>query len=533
MNYLKETENMHRKNFTKYGMNINVGAVVTAVVTIFLFVLLVIFNYNTIYSKITQLRDAMLLVFEQPMLIAMFLCLIAVIGISFSPLGKIRIGGTEASPDFKRFSWYAMLFGAGMGIGFMFWGVAEPLFHNDFTPLFASDSNVHSALATTFFHWGLFPWALYALVSLALAFYAFNMHLPLAPRSMFYPLLKDRIYGLTGDIIDGLAVVITLFSLASSLGFGALQVNAGFNYLFGTAISSNVQIVIIIVVTCFATISVVTGVDKGVRILSEMNIILAALLGSLFFIIGNSFSIISNGVSALGLYLTNLLSVNFNLVSGASAVNASLGYDWGATWTLFYWAWWIGWAIFVGMFIAKISRGRTVRDFLLSVTVIPTIIAFLWFSIFGVVAIDVNSVVNNELFQIVSSDESLSLYALISALDIGTVFKIILDVISITLIVSFFVTSSDSGSLVVDGLTSGGVAHTPTKQKIFWTAMQAVLAVGLIIVGGESALDIIQMVLIITASPFSIVIILIIILLIIQLTKYYRYHGIQGNVETN
>ncbi len=523
MNNLKQTQEMHKKNYRKHGLNINLGSVITAVITIAIFVILVIFNYDTIYDKITMLRDGMLIIFEKPMIVAMFLCLVAVIGISLSPLGNIRIGGKEASPDFKRFSWYAMLFGAGMGIGFMFWGVAEPLLHSDYTPLFASSSNVESALATTFFHWGLFPWALYALVSLALAFYAYNMNLPLAPRSMFYPILKDRIYGLSGDIIDGLAVVVTLFSLASSLGFGALQVNAGFNYLFGTAISGSVQVVIIIVVTCFATISVVTGVDKGVRILSEANLILAAVLGTLFLIIGNTTSIISNGINALGLYLTNLISVNFDLVTGADAANAAAGYDWSAAWTLFYWAWWIGWAIFVGMFIAKISRGRTVRDFLLSVTVVPTIIAFLWFSIFGVVAIDINNVVNGELLNIVSIDESLSLYAVINFMDINAVLKVILDIISITLIVSFFVTSSDSGSLVVDGLTSGGVAHTPTRQKIFWTSMQAILAIGLIIVGGSSALDIIQMVLIITASPFSIVIILIIVLLIFQLIKYYKH----------
>lgn len=522
MNYSKQTKDMHKSNYAKHGLNLNIGSVITAIIVIIAFILLVVFNYSTIYDKITMLRDAMLLVFEKPMLLAMFLCIIAVIGISISPLGNIRVGGDEARPDFKRFSWYAMLFGAGMGIGFMFWGVAEPLFHNDYTPLFQTDSNIQSALATTFFHWGLFPWALYALVSLALSFYAYNMHLPLAPRSMFYPLLKDKIYGLTGDIIDGLAVVVTLFSLASSLGFGALQVNAGFNYLFGTTISSNVQIIIIIVVTGFATISVVTGVDKGVRILSEANLVLAAILGTLFLLIGNTTSIISNGVHALGTYLTNLISVNFQVVSTASSANAAIGYDWAAAWTLFYWAWWIGWAIFVGMFIAKISRGRTIRDFLLSVTIVPTIIAFLWFSIFGVVAVDVNNVVDGQLFAIVSQDESLSLYALISFLDIPQFLKVVLDVLSITLIVSFFVTSSDSGSLVVDGLTSGGVAHTPTKQKIFWTSMQAVLAIGLIIVGGSSALDIIQMVLIITASPFSIIIILIIVLLIYQLTVYYK-----------
>lgn len=523
---IKLTKAMHESNFTKFGLSLNIGAVSTAAIAIVAFILFSILNFDSIYETTTLLRDNMLMVFEKPMLFAMIVCLIAVLIISLSPLGKIRIGGKKAKPDFKRFSWYSMLFGAGMGIGFMFWGVAEPLFHHEFTPLFSSDSSIHSALATTFFHWGLFPWALYALVSLALAFYAYNMKLPLAPRSMFFPLLKTKIFGICGDIIDGLAVVITLFSLASSLGFGALQVNAGFNYLFGTTISSSVQVIIIIVVTGLATISVVSGVDKGVRILSELNIILAALLGSLFLIIGSTTSIIQNGLSALWLYLTNLINANFVLVANSDTVNASIGYDWGAKWTLFYWAWWIGWAIFVGMFIAKISRGRTIRDFLLSVTIVPAIIAFLWFSIFGVVAVDINNVVSGGLFDIVSQDESLSLYALISYMDVSNIVKIVLDIISITLIVSFFVTSSDSGSLVVDGLTSGGVSNTSTKQKIFWTSMQAVLAIGLIVVGGSSALDIIQMVLIITASPFSIIIILIIILLVIQLVQYFKVNKV-------
>ncbi len=516
------TKEMHKRNFKKFGLNLNVGSVLTSIIVIGLFVLFVVFNYSTIFDQITFLRDKMILVFKVPMLATMMLCFVVALLISISPLGKVRIGGKKAEPQFKRFSWYSMLFGAGMGIGFMFWGVAEPLFHNDFTPIFANDSDVVSALATTFYHWGLFPWALYALVALALAFYAFNMDLPLAPRSLFYPLLKTKIYGLIGDIIDGLAVVITLFALASSLGFGALQVNAGFNYLFNVDISSTVQIIIIIVVTGFATISVVTGVDKGVRILSEANLVLAAILGTLVFLIGNSLSIISNGFSSLLLYLQNLIGVNFALMSSTTDTMGTLGYDWSSAWTIFYWAWWIGWAIFVGMFIAKISYGRSLRDFLLSVTFIPSIIAILWFSVFGVVAIDINNAVAGGLFDIVSVDESLSLYALIEFMDISTVLKIILDVLSITLIVSFFVTSSDSGSLVVDGLTSGGAAMTRNRQKIFWTSLQAILAIALIIVGGSQALDVIQMVLIIVASPFSVVIILIIILLIIQLTKYYK-----------
>lgn len=523
MNLEEKTKILHKNNYTKYGLNINIGAVSIAIFALLLFAVFIIVNLNDIFITIQTIHDSMLLIFEKPMILSMLICLIVVVAISISPLGKIKIGGNNAKPEFKRFSWYSMLFGAGMGIGFMFWGVAEPLFHNDYTPIFNSSEHINSALATTFFHWGLFPWALYALMALALAFYAFNMKLPLAPRSMFYPLIKDKIYGLTGDVIDGFAVVVTLFSLASSLGFGALQVNAGFNYLFNVTVSANVQVIIIIVVTLLATISVVTGIDKGVRILSEINLILAFILVSVIALLANTFSIISTAFNAIILYLTNIISVNYNLLVNSTKINESIGYDWAATWTLFYWAWWIGWSIFVGMFIAKISKGRTIRDFLLSVTLIPTIITFIWFSIFGVVAININNTINNQLFTLVSMDESVSLYALISYMDISSIIKILLYTISIVLIVSFFVTSSDSGALVVDGLTSGGVKRTALIQKIFWTSMQAFLAIGLIAIGGESALDIIQMILIIIASPFSIVVLIIVALLIYQLIKYYKH----------
>lgn len=522
MSNFEQTRNMHKKNYKKHGLEINSGSVLTACIIILAFVIFSIINYNTIYHTIAEIRDYMLLVFEKPMLLTMLICLISTIVISFSPLGKIKIGGESAKPEFKRFAWYSMLFGAGMGIGFMFWGVAEPLFHNNVTPIFTSNNNIYSSLATTLFHWGLFPWSLYALVSLALAFYAFNMDLPLAPRSLFYPLFKNKIYGLLGDVIDGVAVVVTLLSLASSLGFGALQVNAGFNYLFGVPISVFVQSIIIIVVTFLATLSVVSGVNKGVKILSELNMLLALLIAGLFLILGNSFSIVSNTIHALLLYLKDIIAVNFQIVASAQSLDAAAGYNWATTWTLFYWAWWIGWSIFVGMFIAKISKGRSVRDFLLSVTIIPSIIALIWFSIFGTVAIDTNALVDNQLFSIVSQDESLSLYALINFLDINMIMKIILDVISIVLIISFFVTSSDSGSLVVDGLTSGGAMKTPLKQKVFWTSLQAFLAIGILVIGGSNALDIIQMILIITASPFSIVIVMIIMLLVYQLIRYKK-----------
>lgn len=520
----KATRELHMNNFRKFGVDINIGAVLTSMIIIIGFVGYAIINRATIYDSISGMRDAVMVAFNIPMIGIMLASFFLVLIIGLSPLGKIRVGGKEAEPEFKRFSWYSMLFGAGMGIGFMFWGVAEPLIHSDFTPLFNNGDSVTASLATSFFHWGLFPWAIYALISLALAFYAYNLNLPLAPRSMFYPILKDKIYGHIGDVIDGLAVVVTLFSLASSLGFGALQVNAGFNYLFGIAVSVPVQVIIIVIVTFFATLSLITGLDKGIRILSEMNIYLAVALVSIFFLVGPTGEIITQGFSALMSYIGGIIPVNFMLPEVGRETQASLGYDWTASWTVFYWAWWIGWTIFVGMFIAKISYGRTVRDFLLSVMIIPTIIAIVWFSVFGVTAIEANAASGGELLSIVSSDESLSLYALIAELNINSIIQLVLNVLSIVLIVSFFVTSSDSGSLVVDGLTSGGSPQEPLGQKIFWAGLEGALAIFLILIGGSAALDIIQMVLIIVAGPFSILLIAILALLVYQLVKSYTYY---------
>ncbi|WOO87930.1 BCCT family transporter [Mollicutes bacterium LVI A0039] len=520
----KKTTRFHSRNFSKWGLEINVGAVSTALIIITGFILFTVFSGDNMYEGITEVRNNMIQVFSTPMVLLMLLSFILVFVISLSPLGKIRIGGDQETPKFRRFSWYSMLFGAGMGIGFMFWGVAEPLFHNDFTPIFTSDNSTYSAIATSIFHWGMFPWAIYALISMALAFYAFNLKLPLAPRSLLYPILKDKIYGITGDIIDGLAVVITLFSLASSLGFGALQVNAGFTYLFGIESAVSIQVLIIVVVTFFATLSLVTGLDKGVRILSELNIVLALILVTTLFILGNTSQILTTMVQSTILYLTNIFSVNADLLTVGEQTLSSVGYDWTAAWTIFYWAWWIGWTIFVGMFIAKISNGRTIRDFLLSVTIVPSIIAIVWFSTFGQAAINANNRSGGELFNIVSSDESLSLYALFANMNIASVFQIALTVLSIILVISFFVTSSDSGSMVVDGLTSGGAPVQSKVQKIFWASMEGGLAILLILIGGSNALDIIQMVLIIFAAPFSIFIYLILILLIVQLIRHYKFH---------
>ncbi len=517
---IAKTKRFHNRNFSKWGIEVNIGAVATALLIIIGFILFIVLNNGDTYTQVERARDYFINLFTVPMVGLMVLSFILVFVISVSPLGKIRIGGDQERPKFKRFSWYSMLFGAGMGIGFMFWGVAEPLMHSSYTPLFESDNSTISAVATTIFHWGMFPWAIYALVSMALAFYAYNLKLPLAPRSLLYPILKDRIYGLTGDIIDGLAVVITLFSLASSLGFGALQVNAGFNYLFGIEMSVMFQVLIIVVITFFATLSLITGLDKGIRILSEGNIILAVTLVTSLFLVGNTTQIFSTMIQSLGLYLTNILSVNSQLLTVGETTRNILGYDWTAAWTIFYWAWWIGWTIFVGMFIARISNGRTIRDFLLSVTIIPSIIAVIWFSTFGQAAINANAATNGQLLEIVSKDEALSLYALFASMEIPSIFKLLLTILSIVLVISFFVTSSDSGSLVVDSLTSGGAPVKSKAQKIFWASMEGTLAIVLILVGGSNALDLIQMILIIFAAPFTLLLFVVIGLLGYQLIDY-------------
>ncbi len=516
-----KTRRFHSRNFSKWGIEVNIGAVATALFIILAFILFILIFNKDAYSIIETTRDYFIGLFTIPMVGLMLLSFILVFLISLSPLGKVRIGGEDERPKFKRFSWYSMLFGAGMGIGFMFWGVAEPLMHSSYTPIFESSDSTISAVATTIFHWGMFPWAIYALVSMALAFYAYNLKLPLAPRSLFYPLLKDKIYGLVGDIIDGLAVVITLFSLASSLGFGALQVNAGFNYLFGINMSVTFQILIIIIVTFFATLSLITGLDKGIRILSEGNIILAVILVSSLFLLGNTTQIFSTMIQSLGLYLSGIFTVNVDLLSVGEMTKDTLGYDWTAAWTIFYWAWWIGWTIFVGMFIARISNGRTVRDFLLSVAIVPSIIAVVWFSTFGQAAINANIASNGQLLEIVSQDEALSLYALFANMEIPNIFKLLLTILSIVLVISFFVTSSDSGSLVVDSLTSGGAPVKSKAQKIFWASMEGTLAIILILIGGSNALNMIQMVLIIFAAPFTLLIFIILGLTLYQLTAYY------------
>ncbi|NCC79714.1 MAG: BCCT family transporter, partial [Clostridia bacterium] len=353
-----------------------------------------------------------------------------------------------------------------------------------------------AAMATTFFHWGIHPWAIYAIVGLSLAFFAYNRGLPLTIRSIFYPIIGNKIYGFWGNLIDVLSVMATLTGLATSLGLGVSQVNAGLNHLFGITISVPVQVGLIIGITALATISVVLGLDGGVKRLSEINMILAGVFLVFIMIAGPTVYILSGFTQNLGYYLSNFIEMSMWTETFRNT-------NWQGGWTIFYWAWWISWSPFVGMFIARISKGRTVREFILGVMLIPSLLSFFWMSVFGGTSIFLESNGLAKIVEAVKIDESLALFAMLDALPLAS----ILSVIGIVLVTVFFVTSSDSGSLVVDHLTSGGKLDSPVPQRVFWAVMEGVVAATLLIGGGLTAL---QTASVITGLPFAIILMLMI-----------------------
>lgn len=422
---------------------------------------------------------------------------------AFSRYGKIRIGGPEAKPEFSDLAWYAMLISAGMGIGLMFWSVAEPVFHfNAPSPMFGAEAGTaeaaQAAFAVTYFHWGLHPWGIYALVSLGLAFFAYNRGLPLTIRSVFYPILGERIYGWWGNVIDILSVLATLFGLATSLGFGVNQVAAGLNFLFGLPTETWFLVVLIAVITGFATMSVVAGLDGGVKRLSEWNIRLAGLLLLFVLILGPTVYILSSFFQNVGFYIQRLPQL------ALWTETYQVGDKWSAGWTIFYWGWWISWSPFVGMFIARVSKGRTVKEFIVGVMVLPTLLSFFWMSVFGGTAIfNEQSEVGVDIASAVNANVATAMFEMFQSLP----FTGIISLVGIILVVFFFVTSSDSGSLVVDHLTSGGKLDSPVPQRVFWAIMEGVLAAVLLLGGGLGAL---QTASITAGLPFTIVLLVMI-----------------------
>ena len=423
--------------------------------------------------------------------------LVFVIALALSSLGRIKLGPDHSEPDYSYASWFAMLFSAGMGIGLMFFGVAEPVMHF-VTPPVGNPGDAEAArqaMRITFFHWGVHAWAIYAVVALSLAYFAFRYDLPLTVRSALYPLIGERIYGPIGHTVDVFAVLGTLFGVATSLGFGVIQINSGLNYLFDVPTTIAVQVMLIIGITAIATLSVGLGLDSGIRRVSELNMILAVGLMIFVLVAGPTIFLLQTLVQNTGLYLSGLFQTTFNLYAYEPTT-------WIGGWTLFYWGWWIAWAPFVGMFIARVSRGRTIREFVVGVLLVPVGFTFMWMTFFGDTAIHMILMQGiSELADAVAADTSVALFQFFEQLPLSGLTALVATV----LVVTFFVTSSDSGSLVVDILTSGGREESPLWQRIFWAVVEGVIAAALLVAGGLAAL---QTATIASALPFTVVMIL-------------------------
>jgi len=421
--------------------------------------------------------------------------------LTVSRFANVRLGGVKAKPEFTRIAWFAMLFSAGMGIGLLFYSVAEPMYHFLSPPHGAEPNTVAAAtdaMKTTFLHWGLHAWGIYALVGLALAYFAFNRNQPLSLRCVFEPLLGHRIHGAWGHAIDILATVATLFGVATSLGLGVSQINAGLFHLFGIEENTFVQIILIVCITFIATLSVVAGLDQGIKRLSEFNMIAALILLLSVLFIGPTIFILNGFVENLGQYLDDFFALGF-------WNETYTGGDWQNGWTVFYWGWWIAWSPFVGMFIARISRGRTIREFVAGVLLVPTLLTFFWLSVFGGSALHIELFGDGSMAQAVSENLSRSLFVFFDYLP--DIFSTVVSLLAIVVVITFFVTSSDSGSLVIDIITAGGKVNPPVAQRIFWASTEGIVAAALLVGGGLTAL---QTAAITTGLPFALVLVLMI-----------------------
>ena len=427
-------------------------------------------------------------------LLAVGIFIISVLLFASSSFGSLKLGPDDSTPDFHYLSWIAMLFAAGMGIGLMYFAVGEPMKHFAAPPEAAplSIAAQRQAMSVTFFHWGLHAWAIYAVVGLSLAYFGYRYNLPLTVRSGLYPLLKNRIDGPLGHAVDIFAICGTLFGIATSLGFGVLQINAGLKYLLGVPDSAAVQVALIAAITAVATVSVVAGLDKGIRRLSELNLALAILLMGFVLLAGPTGQLLRDFVQNIGFYLDTIVLRTFNIYAYEPR-------PWIDAWTLFYWAWWISWSPFVGMFIARISRGRTVREFVIAVLFIPAGFTFFWMTVFGNTALYIDTTIaNGALHAAVADNLSVALFQFFQYIPLPTVTS----AIAVLLVAVFFVTSADSGSLVVDALAAGGATETTTAQRVFWCALEGLIAAVLLLAGGLAAL---QSATIATALPFSLI----------------------------
>jgi len=521
---IKTDYKVGQHNITPFGLDIHNPVFVISGLSIVAFVIITLMFQEGATAFFGWLRPTLTSTFDWFFLSAANVFVLFCIFLLVSPMGKIRLGGDDAKPDYGYVGWFAMLFAAGMGIGLMFFGVSEPISHfssslggtamengarTDWAPLGAAAGDVDAArslgMAATIFHWALHPWSIYAVVALALAFFTYNYKLPLTLRSAFYPILGERVWGWPGHMIDIMAVFATLFGIATSLGFGTEQALAGFNFLFGWGTGGVAKVLLITIITSMALISVLRGLDGGVKILSEINIALASLLLLFVLIVGPTAAIFEAIFSGGIAYAKNLIPLSNPF--GREDANFSQG------WTAFYWAWWISWSPFVGMFIARVSRGRTIREFVFCVIVIPTLVTTVWMGAFGGTAIA--QVVADAAAPVKSAALELKLFVMLKPLPFATITSFI----GIILVLVFFVTSSDSASLVIDTITAGGKTDAPAAQRVFWCVFEGLVAATLLLVGGKESLTALQAMAVSTGFPFTIVLLVMCVSLYMGLRK--------------
>ncbi len=482
-----------------FGLDINAPVFVTSGIVTLAFVIGALLFQDKATEVLGALRVSITTQFDWLFMSTCNICALFCFFLILSPLGKVRLGGPDAVPRYSRITWFSMIFTAGVAIGLLFYGVLEPLYYFQNPPLGIDPSDTKAAeaisISASTFHWGLSAWAFFATAGLGLAFFCYNRGLPLTIRSAFYPLLGERVWGWSGHLIDTLAIFATLFGLATSLGLGAKQAVAGLNYLFEIPATDLAQMMFIIATTSLATVSVLSGLDVGIKRLSQFNIALALLL-LLFVLIAGPTQYIFH------IFFAGLTDYFAKVIPLSSWVGRE-DTDFLHGWTTFYWAWWISWTPFVGMFIARISRGRTVREFVVCVILLPALCSLLWMSVFGGTAI------HQLLFdgytgvsQIITERKpELALFKMLEVLPMAQ----LVSFASVALLIIFFITSSDSGSLVIDVTSAGGKLEPPVAQRVFWCSLEGAVAIALLLGGGLKSL---QAASIIAGLPFSILLIL-------------------------
>lgn len=460
---------------------------------IILFVAGAILFQNYLGDFFGQMQDGMSKYAGWFFIFTVNIVLVVSLVVLISRFGSIKLGGPDAEPEFSTMGWFSMLFSAGMGIGLLFYGVAEPMFHYTANPLTepGTQEAARKAMDITFLHWGLHPWGVYTIVGLSLAFFSFNKNLPLSIRTAFYPIFGEKVYGGIGNTIDIIATVATLFGVATSLGLGVQQVNAGLDHLLGIGQTKTIQVILIACITAIATWSVVNGLDKGIKRLSQINIGLAFLLLIFVFILGPTLFVLNAFLENIGYYLQYLPQL--------STWNETYEHSqWQHGWTIFYWAWWIAWSPFVGMFIARVSYGRTIKQFILGVLFVPTLVTFIWITVFGNTALFIEMFGAGGIAKAVQDNIPLSMFVLMENFPLSTVTS----ALTVFVVIAFFVTSSDSGSMVIDIITSGGNPNPPVLSRLFWAILEGVVAASLLVGGGLIAL---QTAAITTGLPFAVV----------------------------